>query len=219
MNQWARFWMRFAGPTGTGRFFMWLASWFVPPYKARIPLAFLNRDGFIESTAIIHHPDLSLGKNCFIGDRVVLFERKGGGKIEFGDRVEILRDSIFETGLGGEIIVGSQSSIHPGCHLYSYVEPIVIGNGVMIAPNCALYSYDHGIASGKTIREQPLQSKGPISIGDDAWLGVRVTVLNGVRIGKGAVIAAGSIVTQDVPDSAVAAGVPARVVKMRSDIT
>ena len=46
MNQWARFWMRFAGPTSTGRFSMWLASWFVSPYKARFPLAFLNRNGF-----------------------------------------------------------------------------------------------------------------------------------------------------------------------------
>ena len=114
--------MRFAGLNSFGRLAMRFAAWTVLPYKARIPLAFLNRNGFIESTAIIHHPDLRLGKNCFIGDRVVLFERKGGGKIEFGDRVEILRDSTFETGLGGEIVVGSQSSIHPGCHLYSYLE-------------------------------------------------------------------------------------------------
>jgi acetyltransferase-like isoleucine patch superfamily enzyme len=95
---------------------------------------------------------------------------------------------------------------------------INIGQGVQLAPNCALYSYNHCFEPHKPIREQPLHTKGGINIGDEAWLGVGAIVLDGVRIGKGAVIAAGSIVTQDVPDSAVAAGVPAHVVKMRSDI-
>jgi acetyltransferase-like isoleucine patch superfamily enzyme len=63
-----------------------------------------------------------------------------------------------------------------------------------------------------------LQSKGSIVIGDEAWLGFGVIVLGGVRIGEGAVIGAGSVVTQDVPDGAIAMGVPARVVKMRSDL-
>jgi acetyltransferase-like isoleucine patch superfamily enzyme len=52
-------------------------------------------------------------------------------------------------------------------------------------------------------------------VDDDAWLGVGVIVLSGVRIGKGAVVGAGAVVTHDVPDGAVVAGVPARIVKMR----
>lgn len=207
--------MRFAGQDRLGRFCMKLAALFTPPYKDRIPLASKNRSGFIESTAIIGHPGLHLGKNCFIGDRVVLYERRGGGKIELGDRVEIYRDSTLETGGNGEIIIGSESSIHPCCHIYSYSQPIIIGKGVMIAANCALYSYNHSIARGLTVREQGIQSEGPIVIGDEAWLGVMVTVLDGVTIGKGAVVAAGSVVTRDVPEFAVVAGVPARVLKMR----
>ncbi len=69
------------------------------------------------------------------------------------------------------------------------------------------------------IRKQPLQSKGPIIIEDDAWLGFGAIVLSGVHIGKGAVIGAGAVVTHDVPEGAVAVGSPARVVKMRNDLS
>jgi acetyltransferase-like isoleucine patch superfamily enzyme len=64
-----------------------------------------------------------------------------------------------------------------------------------------------------------LKTKGGIVVGDDVWLGFGVVVLDGVRIGKGAVVGAGSVVTRDIPDNAIAVGVPARVVKMRGDMT
>jgi len=217
-NRWIRFWMRQASVTNFGRFSMRLAAWLVPPYKDRIPLSYKNNNGFIESTAIINHSDLSFGKNCFIGDRVIIFEKTKGGKVKLGNKVEILRDTTLETGPGGQITIGDHSSIHPGGHLYSFAENIEIGSGVMIAPACALYSYDHGIHPNGIIRKQPVQSKGPVIIDDEAWLGVRVTVLSGVRIGKGAVIGAGSVVSKNIPDNAIAVGTPARVVKMRSDI-
>jgi acetyltransferase-like isoleucine patch superfamily enzyme len=124
----------------------------------------------------------------------------------------------METGLGGFLRVGDNSSIHPRCQLNANVSSIIIGSGVMISPSCALYSYNHGIAPGKPIRKQPLETKGGIVIDDDAWLGFGVIVLDGVRIGKGAVIGAGSVVTSDIPDGAIAVGNPARVVKMRAEL-
>ena len=63
-----------------------------------------------------------------------------------------------------------------------------------------------------------MQTKGGIVIEDDVWLGFGVIVLDGVRIGKGAVIGAGAVVTKDIPEGAIAAGIPARVIKMRSDL-
>jgi acetyltransferase-like isoleucine patch superfamily enzyme len=79
-----------------------------------------------------------------------------------------------------------------------------------------MYSFDHGFLPGSDYVTQPLQTKGGITIEDEVWLGHGVIVLSGVRIGKGAVIGAGSVVTRDVPDGAVAVGVPARIVKTRA---
>ena len=89
---------------------------------------------------------------------------------------------------------------------------------MLIAPNCAFYPYDHSIAPDELIKNQPLQTKGGIVIDDDVWLGCGAIVLDGVRIGKGAVIGAGAVVTKDVPDGAIAAGLPARVINMRSNL-
>ncbi|NEQ84957.1 MAG: maltose O-acetyltransferase [Moorea sp. SIO2I5] len=66
--------------------------------------------------------------------------------------------------------------------------------------------------------EQGVYSKGPVVIGDDVWLGAGAIVLDGVRIGKGCIIGAGAVVTKDLPDYAVAIGVPARVIRMRQQI-
>ena len=137
--------------------------------------------------------------------------------MEVGNNVCIYRDTIIETGFGGSLTIGHNTSIHPRCQINAYVVPIEIGSDVMIAPSCALYPYDHGVAPDRPIGIQPLHSRGPITIGDGAWLGFGVIVLGGGRIGAGAVIGAGSIVTTDIPDGAIAVGSPARVVRMRGD--
>ena len=210
--------MRYAGLNCFGRVATRLASLFASPHKARTFLARMNSKGFISHQAVIHQSDLLLGNNVFMDDRVVIFQRESGGPIEIGNNVCIYRDTIIETGNGGYFRIGNNSSIHPRCQLNAYVSSIEIGENVMIAPNCAFYPYDHGIAPGKPIHEQSIQSKGPIIISDDVWVGVGAIVLGGVRIGKGAVIGAGAIVTRDVPDGAIALGQPARVVKNRKDL-
>lgn len=209
--------MRYADLSPFGRIAARLACWWAPPHKSRVSLAKMNEKGFISPKAIIYQHDLRLGKNVFMDDRVVIYQRANGGLVEIGDRVCIYRDTIIETGAGGYFKIGDDSSIHPRCQLNAYVTSIQIGKDVMIAPNCAFYPYDHGTKFGQPISSQPVQSKGPIIVDDGAWISVGVIVLGGVRIGKGAVISAGSVVKDDVPDFAVAAGVPARVVKMRSE--
>ena len=64
--------------------------------------------------------------------------------------------------------------------------------------------------------EQPAKSKGDIVIKDEAWLGYGTIILDNVSIGFGAVIGAGSVVTNDIPDYAIAAGIPAKIIKMRN---
>jgi acetyltransferase-like isoleucine patch superfamily enzyme len=216
---WSRFWMRFAGLSTLGRISTRLAAWPAPPHKARIYLANMNPKGYISAESIIYHRKVSFGKNVFLDDRVLVFERSAGEEMVIGNRVAIYRDAILETGYGGSLYIGNNSSIHPRCQINAYISPIYIGSGVMLAPGCALYPYDHSLLPDQPIRKQPLRSKGPIVIEDDVWLGYGTIVLGGVRIGQGAAIGAGSVVTQDIPEGAIAVGMPARVVKMRSELT
>ena len=207
--------MKFAGMSPSGRIASRFAMCLAPPHKAGTILARINKKGFISPSATIYHTGLTLKDNVFIGDRVVIYQADDGGPVELHNGVSLLRDTIIETGFGGSLIIGNETWIHPRCQINAYMAPITIGRGAQIAPSCAIYSYDHCFASGEKIRKQGLQSKGPIVIGDDAWLAVGVTVLSGVTIGKGAVVGAGSVVTKDVPDEGIAVGNPARVVKMR----
>ena len=211
--------MRFAGPKGFGKMAIRLVSIAAPPHKATQSIALLSERGYISPSATIFHSGCKYGKHLFLGDRVLIFKAKDGGSVTIGDRVTVLRDSIIETGQGGTITIGDDAYVHPRCQLNAYVTGITIGSGVLVAANCAFYPHEHGIAPDRDIRSQPLHSPGPIVVGDNAWLGTGVIVLGGVRIGEGAVIGAGAVVTKDVPANAVAAGVPAKIVKNRSEIS
>lgn len=216
-RHWPRFWMRLAGLPYCRRLATSLALWWAPPYYLRHVLAELNSRGFISTRATLWGSTIQFGANIFIDDRVLIYQEAGGGSVELGDRVRLQEDTHVQTGAGGTVKIGADTHLHRGCQLSAYKAPIRIGSRVEIAARCAFYSYDHGIEAGLPIADQPLTSKGEISIEDGAWLGYGVIVLSGVRIGKGAVIGAGSVVTTDVPDQAVAAGVPARVLKMRGE--
>lgn len=89
-----------------------------------------------------------------------------------------------------------------------------IGKDVMIGPHCYFTDADHGMAPGSSVKSQPMHHK-PVDVEDEAWIGARATILPGVRIGRGAVVAAGALVTRDVPSMAVVAGIPARIMKYR----
>jgi acetyltransferase-like isoleucine patch superfamily enzyme len=198
-----------------GRLATWFATCFVPPYRGRSCLASWNARGYVSLSARIHAHDLKKGTNVYIGDRVVIYQERDGGPIELGNRVHLHGDTFLETGQGGAIRIGENTHIQPRCQFAGYLASITIGCGVNIASGCAFYPYDHGVAPDKPIGHQALQSKGEIVIEDEAWLGYGVIVLSGVRIGKGAVVGAGAVVTHDVPAGAIAVGVPARVVRMR----
>lgn len=213
---WYHFWMTAAGVKGLRRLAWRLAGWGMPPFKGRHALARLSRHGYISPKASIHHSAFRYGAHVFIGDDVVIHQVDSrGGAVVLGERVFINKDTIIETAQGGSITIGDDSHIQPRCHFAAYLSPITIGRQAQIAPYCAFFPYDHSIAPGKSMFLQPLRSKGGIVIEDDVWLGVGVTVLDGVRIGEGAVVAAGAVVTRDVPPGAIVGGVPARVIGRR----
>lgn len=91
------------------------------------------------------------------------------------------------------------------------IREVFIGDNVMIGPNTLITTVGHPLSPAG--RRAHLASAEPVRIGDDVWLGGNVTVLPGVTIGNNVVVAAGAVVTKDVPPNCVVAGVPARVVK------
>jgi acyl carrier protein/carbonic anhydrase/acetyltransferase-like protein (isoleucine patch superfamily) len=114
-------------------------------------------------------------------------------------------------GDGVAISIGDGVSIAGNC-VISAVSSIRIGNSASFARNVYIADHAHAYRDPeRPILEQGITDVRPVEIGDGAWLGQNVVVLPGVRIGRGAVISANSVVTGNVPDHAVAAGSPARV--------
>lgn len=97
------------------------------------------------------------------------------------------------------------------------IAPVTIGNYVMIGPNTLITTVNHPLSARKR-REHIGQAK-PITIGRDVWIGGNCTILPGINIGNNVVIAAGAVVTKDVPDNCVVGGVPAKMIQPINDDT
>jgi acetyltransferase-like isoleucine patch superfamily enzyme len=112
--------------------------------------------------------------------------------------------------------MGDHSNIGP----FAYVGCsglIRIGNNVMISPRVSLYAENHVIAGiNIPMKEQGVIQKG-IVIEDDCWIAANSIILDGVTVGRGSVVAAGAVVTRDVPPYSVVAGVPATIIKSRKN--
>ena len=93
---------------------------------------------------------------------------------------------------------------------------IVIGAGCLISQFCTLVASGHGTDRNMPIQNQtPPQERRGITLGDDVWLGAGVTITPGVEVGTGAIIGAGSVVTKDVAEYEIWAGVPAKQIGLR----
>lgn len=97
------------------------------------------------------------------------------------------------------------------------IREVFIGDNVMIGPNTLITTVGHPLTPMK--RRNHIGIAKPVKIGDDVWIGGNVTILPGVNIGNNAVIAAGAVVTKNVPDNTLVGGVPAKVIrKLENDI-
>jgi acetyltransferase-like isoleucine patch superfamily enzyme len=155
--------------------------------------------------------------------RVLAMNRHVRNSITVGANTHI-RGELFTFGHGGRITMGSYCFVGENSKLWSALE-LTIGDRVLIGHNTSIFDSDtHPLGATKRHKqyvdiitrghppEIDLREK-PVIIEDDVWIGCNVVVLKGVRIGHGAVIGAGSVVTDDVPPRVVMAGNPARVIR------
>jgi acetyltransferase-like isoleucine patch superfamily enzyme len=164
----------------------------------------------------LRHPrKIRLGAGVFLDDGVVL-DAKGDTNrgIELGDRVFVGRHSILYC-KNGDLLIAAGCSISSNCTLFSS-NRLTVGEGTVIGAYSYLLSggeYDSSPQAGPFAQQSGMQTVGPLTVGPDAWIGARVTVLDGANIGRRCVIGAGAVVTRPVPDGSLALGVPARVVR------
>ncbi len=161
---------------------------------------------------------IQLGKNVSLHDHVYLDGLCQDG-VTIGDNFTLREGSIIEsTGVlsapGIGLIIGNNVGISQ--HAFIGVRgKISIGDNVIIGPYVKIYAANHNFDNpDQLIREQG-ESRQGITIGNDCWLGAGCTILDGVHIGEGAVIAAGSVVTKNVHPYTVVGGIPAKVLKER----
>lgn len=118
----------------------------------------------------------------------------------------------FYTDCGRNIFIGDNVFINSSCQFQDQ-GGIYIGNDVLIGPQTILATINHG----KKVSERHDNIMKAIKIGNHVWIGAHVTILPGVTIGDNAIIAAGAVVSKDVPKDAIVGGVPAKVIGNTSD--
>lgn len=162
---------------------------------------------------------IEAGKDLIIEDYAEINARSTR-KIIIGNRVTIGKYAIIRPGnlYGGEMGEGLKIGDHSNIGPYSYIGCsgyIEIGSQVMISPRVSIYAENHVFdETTRTIKSQGVKRK-KVVIEDDCWIASNSIILAGVTIGKGSVVAAGSVVTSDVPAYSVVGGVPARLIKKR----
>jgi virginiamycin A acetyltransferase len=146
------------------------------------------------------------------------------GTLKIAEGVEIHDCTIA----GNNISIGRYTSVSgPNTTIYSEVHSVSIGNFCSIARNVDIQEWNHPVKKLSTFMVQSrffggnnreeMESKGPIVIGHDVWIGTQAIILSGAKIGNGAIIGANAVVSGEIPAFAVAAGNPAKIVRYRFD--
>lgn len=120
-----------------------------------------------------------------------------------------------------KVYIGNDVFIGPGASIFATVSSITIGNKVMIAPNVTIRGGNHSShIVGKFMMDYKPTDKSPeddlpVHIESDVWIGTGAIILKGVTVGRGSIVAAGALVSKNVPAYAIVAGIPAKVIRFR----
>ena len=172
-----------------------------------------------KNVRLFYPKNLQVGYNTIIEDgaEINCLSQQGiklGNRVTIGKYAIIRPSNIYGGPIGEGLTMGDNSNIGP----YNYIGcsgKITIGNNVMLAPRVSIYAENHVFDHPELlIRDQGVEKKEVI-IEDDCWIAANSIILAGVTIGQGRVVAAGSVVTENVPAYRVVAGVPAKFIKSR----
>lgn len=153
-------------------------------------------------TALVHRRAFgTLGEGSVIVAPRML---QGVEAIRIGRGVVVRDGGWLAAERGGTLAVGDRCYLGHDVHLHA-IDPVRIGSGCVIADGALITSTDHD-----RVDRHAVHGTGPVTIGDDVFIGQRAVVLGGITIGDGATVAAGAVVTRDVPAGAVVGGIPAR---------
>jgi acetyltransferase-like isoleucine patch superfamily enzyme len=195
-------------------FFFIRGSWMRLKIKSAKGLLLVGKN-----VRIFYPKNLQVGYNTIIEDGaeincLSLQGIKLGNRVTIGKYAIIRPSNIYGGPIGAGLTMGDSSNIGP----YNYIGcsgKITIGNNVMLAPRVSIYAENHVFDHPEIlIRDQGVEKKEVI-IEDDCWIAANSIILAGVTIGQGSVVAAGSVVTENVPAYSVVAGVPAKFIKSR----
>jgi acetyltransferase-like isoleucine patch superfamily enzyme len=174
-----------------------------------------GRNVVFGQNVVLRHPHkIHIGSNVVIDDNC-LIDAKGETNrgIRIGDGVFIGRNTILSC-KNGDIDLADGANLGFNCEVFS-ASRVTIGRSVLMAAYGYVIGGNHDFSDpSKPVLEQTRTSAG-VTIGDGVWMGAGAKILDGVAIGDGAVIGAGAVVRESVPASAIAVGIPARVVASR----
>lgn len=163
------------------------------------------------SITIRHAREISLGEHVAIDDYSLIDGRAG---LDLGDEVIVNRNCVLKAKTG-PIRLGARTTVGLNSEIVS-LAGVDIGADVLIAGGCYISAGGYNTDAGEaTMLEQGSYTSGPITIGNDVWIGTGAIILDGVTIGSHAVVGAGAVVTKDVPERTIVAGVPAKAIRER----
>ncbi len=180
-------------------------------------LLFLQKKVFLgKNCRVLNKKNIIFGKNVTLGEHTII-DAYASQKLIFGDNVNIggyssVSSTSHMSKYGKGLIIGNNSGIGRFTE-FGAAGGIVIGNDVIMGSYISFHSENHNFLDvKKLIREQGVTSVG-IILGDNIWVGAKVTFLDGCKIGNNCVIAAGAVVKGVFPNNVVIGGVPARILK------
>lgn len=175
---------------------------------------------FGRNVTIRHGHKIVIGDDVVIDDNVVL-DAKGTNNagIRIGSNVIISRNTVLSC-KNGNLSIGDHVTVGMNCLVHACA-----GSDVHIGPYTIMAAFVYVIGGGPyrtdrldiPMKQQGIVAQGGVTIEEDVWIGSSVQILDGVRVGKGSILAAGAVVTKDVDALAVVGGVPARFIKSRAE--